>query len=207
MRGINIKCDKIKNQLIIKYLLSYFCQLNTRKGTAKAPTVDLSRLNTLKRTIRKVMEGGGKNKKIYHGREGDWKKNRATKKWRKNVPQSKLPCRANSLTNCIRMRGNLAVTVYCSCNFYVLVEFPLKGHCHATWQFTKNQKVSSDQLNFKTNDLVLLLKTIWMSWNCFLSPVATDGMDGNGLKLEKNWPIFSSFDATCSKNPQEICYG
>ena len=26
--------------------------------------------------------------------------------------------------------------------------------------FIKSQKVSSDQLNFKTNDLVLLLKTI-----------------------------------------------
>ena len=31
------------------------------------------------------------------------------------------------------------------------------------------------QLNSKTNDL----------GNCFLSPVATDGKDGNGLKLEK----------------------
>ena len=68
MRGINIKCDKIKNQLIIKYLLSYFCQLNTRKGTAKAPTVDLSRLNTLKRTIRKVMGGGRTKKFIMEGR-------------------------------------------------------------------------------------------------------------------------------------------
>ena len=34
-----------------------------------------------------------------------------------------------------------------------------------------------------------------------------NGMDGNGLKLEKNWPMFSSFDATCSENPQEIYYG
>ena len=59
MRQINIKCDKIDNQLIIKYLLSYFCRLNTLKGTAKAPAVDLSKLNTLKRTIRKVIGGGG----------------------------------------------------------------------------------------------------------------------------------------------------
>ena len=42
-----------------------------------------------------------------------------------------------------------------------------------------------------------------MYWNCLLSPVATDGMDGNGLNLEK----IGSFDATCSKNPQEIYYG
>ena len=66
--------------------------------------------------------------------------------------------------------------------------------------------MSSHQLNSRTNDLVLLFKTIGRYWNCFLLPGATDGMDGNGLKL-KNWPIFSSFDATCSKNPQEIYYG
>ena len=41
-------------------------------------------------------------------------------------------------------------------------------------------------------------------WNCFLSPVATVGMDGNGLKLDKIGQFFSIFDATCSKNPQEI---
>ena len=58
MRQINIKCDKIDNQLIIKYLLSYFCRLNTLKDTAKALAVDLSKLNTLKRRIRKVMGGG-----------------------------------------------------------------------------------------------------------------------------------------------------
>ena len=38
---------------------------------------------------------------------------------------------------------------------------------------------------------------------CFLSSVATDGMDGNGLKLEK----ICLFDATCSKNPHKIYYG
>ena len=54
----------------------------------------------------------------------------------------------------------------------------------------KSQRVSSGLLNSKTNDLVLLLKTIWRFGNCFLSPVATDGMDRNELKLEKNWPFF-----------------
>ena len=29
-------------------------------------------------------------------------------------------------------------------------------------------------------------------------------MIGNGLKLEKNWPIFSTFDATRSKIPQKF---
>ena len=62
MGRINSECDKIKNQLTIEYFLSYFCRLNTLKGTAKAPTVDLSRLNNLRRTSRKVMEEGGKKK-------------------------------------------------------------------------------------------------------------------------------------------------
>ena len=50
--------------------------------------------------------------------------------------------------------------------------------------------MSSHQLNCKTHDLVLLLKTIRRYWDCFLSPVATDGMGGNGLKLEKNCQFF-----------------
>ena len=40
-----------------------------------------------------------------------------------------------------------------------------------------------------------------------MSPAATDSMDGNGLKFEKNGQVFSSFDAMCFKNPQEIYYG
>ena len=63
MGRINSECDKVKNQLIIEYLLSYFCRLNTLKGTAKAPTVDLSRLNTLRQPSRKVIGEGA--------REGD----------------------------------------------------------------------------------------------------------------------------------------
>ena len=96
MRRNDIKWDKIKNLLIMKYLLSYFCRLNILKSTTKAPSVDLSRLNTLKRTIRKVMKGTGvgKEQKKNHGREGDLKTNRARKKTRKNVRQSKLHFRA-----------------------------------------------------------------------------------------------------------------
>ena len=37
--------------------------------------------------------------------------------------------------------------------------------------FIKSYKVPSHQLNSKTNDLVLLSKTISRYWNCFLSPV------------------------------------
>ena len=40
--------------------------------------------------------------------------------------------------------------------------------------------------------------------NCFPSSVAEDGKDGNGLKLEKTEPIFSTCDAMTSKNHQKI---
>ena len=49
--------------------------------------------------------------------------------------------------------------------------------------------MSSLQLNSKTNDLVLLFKTVLRYGSCLLSPVATDGMDGNGLK---NSQVFQS---------------
>jgi len=62
-------------------------------------------------------------------------------------------------------------------------------------------------LNSKTNGLGLLLKTIWRYWNSFLSPVASDGKDGNGLKFEKKIASFSNLDAKSSKNPQQTYYG
>ena len=45
-----------------------------------------------------------------------------------------------------------------------------------------------------------------MNWNCFSSPVAMDGMDGGGLKLEKICQLFQ-VDAACSKNSHKIYYG
>ena len=59
--------------------------------------------------------------------------------------------------------------------------------------------LSSRQLNSKNNALVLLLNTILPQRNCFLPSVAADGKDGNGLKLDKIGPMFSSFDAMSSK--------
>ena len=41
------------------------------KGTAKAPTVDLSRLNTLRQPLRKVMAEGGEKTKKNHARAGN----------------------------------------------------------------------------------------------------------------------------------------
>ena len=57
----------------------------------------------------------------------------------------------------------------------------------------------SHHLNSKNNGLVLLLKTILRHCNCFLSSVATDGKDGNGLKLGKIGSIISGFHAMSSK--------
>jgi len=42
------------------------------------------------------------------------------------------------------------------------------------------------------NGLILLPKTILLHWNYFLSPVATDGTDGNGLQFERIWLNFSN---------------
>ena len=44
--------------------------------------------------------------------------------------------------------------------------------------------MSSNQLNSKNNGPVLLLKTIIRHWNCLISSVATDGKNGQRLKLE-----------------------
>ena len=42
--------------------------------------------------------------------------------------------------------------------------------------------------------------TIFKHWNCFLCSVATDGKDGNGLKLCKRYRNFSSFNAGYARN-------
>ena len=49
--------------------------------------------------------------------------------------------------------------------------------------------------NDKTNDPVLLFKTIFKHLNCLVSSVFTDGKDGHGLKLGKFGPTYSSFNA------------
>ena len=43
--------------------------------------------------------------------------------------------------------------------------------------------MSSHKLNSKNNGPVLLFKTIFRLWNCFLSPAATDCKDRHGLFL------------------------
>ena len=39
---------------------------------------------------------------------------------------------------------------------------------------------------------------------CFLSSVANDGKDGEGLKLENNGPTFSRFNAMPAKNTEKL---
>ena len=50
--------------------------------------------------------------------------------------------------------------------------------------------MSSHQLNSKTNGPVLSLKTFEGTETVSLSPVATNDIDGNGLKLEKIGQFF-----------------
>ena len=64
--------------------------------------------------------------------------------------------------------------------------------------------MSSYQLNSENNGLVSLLKTILRNSICFLLSVATDGKDGNGLKLEKIGPSFSRFMLRLYKSPKNI---
>ena len=76
----------------------------------------------------------------------------------------------------------------------------LRGLYHATCYLFKKLERLSRQLNFKNNGLVLLFKTIFRHWNCFQSSVATDGKDGNGLKLETlGWPFQVLMQ--CLRNP------
>ena len=67
--------------------------------------------------------------------------------------------------------------------------------------------MSCPQPSSQNNGLGLLFKTKLWRLFCFLSFVATDGKDGNGLKLEKVYrPIFSSLDAISAKNPKNLLW-
>ena len=67
--------------------------------------------------------------------------------------------------------------------------------------------MSSHQLNSIPKIMVqFCYLRLYVYWNCFLSSVATDGMDGCGLKLEEFGPTFSSFTAILQKAPN-IYYG
>ena len=65
--------------------------------------------------------------------------------------------------------------------------------------YLKSLNVPSDQLNSKNNCSFLLFKTIFRHWNCFLSSVARDGKDGNGLKLDQVGSSFNVMTAEITK--------
>ena len=93
---------------------------NTLKDAAKAPTVDLSRLNILRRPIRKSVGGGrGKNKnKIMQERVTE-KHIVQRRSEGKDVLQSKLHYRAYKQYSLERQLGSLFILQF---NFLVLVE-------------------------------------------------------------------------------------
>ena len=72
----------------------------------------------------------------------------------------------------------------------------LKGLCYVLYLsiLLKAKKVSSHQLNSKSSGLI---KDYHATLKLF--PVATDGKDGNELKLENIGPFSSSFDVMSSK--------
>ena len=61
------------------------------------------------------MEGVGEKAKKIQAREGDWKKHYDSKKSRKKIPAEWIA---------LHLNGNLAITLYCSFNFLVMVESP-----------------------------------------------------------------------------------
>ena len=64
----------------------------------------------------------------------------------------------------------------------------------------RGKQVASHHLNSKSNGPVLLLKTVFMHWNCFLSSVVTDRNDRHELKLENVGPIFLSLNDMLQKS-------
>ena len=65
----------------------------------------------------------------------------------------------------------------------------------------------TQMISKNNNGLRLLFKTILWRLFRFLSFVATDGKDGNGLKLKKlGQPYLSSFDAISPKIPKDLLW-
>ena len=59
----------------------------------------------------------------------------------------------------------------------------LKELCYTICYLFKQLELKAHQLNSKNNGPCLLFKTIFKNWSCFLSSVAKDDRDGDGLKL------------------------
>ena len=53
--------------------------------------------------------------------------------------------------------------------------------------------MSLNQWKPKNNYSVCLRETILLPWDCLLSPIVTDGKDGDGLQLEKVGQLFHKF--------------
>ena len=54
-------------------------------------------------------------------------------------------------------------------------------------------------IEWSKNDLLLLIITLLVHRSLYLSSLAAVGLDGNGLQLEKHWPICSSFSCVLEK--------
>ena len=57
------------------------------------------------------------------------------------------------------------------------------------------------------NGLVLLLKTVILRWHYKFLYAIKDDEDGNGLKFEKNLPVFFKISPYALKNHQQNYYG
>ena len=66
----------------------------------------------------------------------------------------------------------------------------LKGLCRDISSYFKSLKLSLNQWKPKNNYSVCLRETILQPRDCLLSPIVTDGKDGDGLQLEKVGQLF-----------------
>ena len=84
------------------------------------------------------------------------------------------------------------------CCFCFVPALSFQGHTKialSCWKATK----TCFRINWIAN-----ITTVFRHWNCFLSCVATDGVDRHGLKLEGTGPIFSRFNAIPAKITKNI---
>ena len=91
------------------------------------------------------------------------------------------------------------------CTFSHLRNF--KGHCHGIWQLYKKLKGVFASIEFQNLWSSYVIKDYLKVLKLFLFACRYGWHGWKWIETWKNWPIFSSFDATCYKNREKMYYG
>ena len=86
----------------------------------------------------------------------------------------------------------------------VVLSCTLKGHCHAIWQLFKKLGVEDASITFQNWWSSFVLKDYLKVLKLFPAAYRYGWHGWIRIETWKNWPIFSSVDATSSKSPQEF---